>query len=89
VAATLFVLALAALLWSGTVGDLRVWRQHSGLDQRGLTMTATLLGYFYNPEGGDPDGWTTDKVRFVTEAARVVVAIIGHHAPGPSEQPGL
>lgn len=77
--------ALAAAAWSGTVDDLHAWRQHSALDARGVTNTAAVLSYSYDPDGGDPDGWTTDDVRFITATGTTVTARIGHHSPGPEQ----
>jgi hypothetical protein len=82
-ALAMLVIAFAAMAWWGTVGDLDAWRRHSAIDKRGLTTTATVLNYSYDPDGGDPDGWTIDRVRFVTAGGTTVVTTIGHHSAGP------
>jgi hypothetical protein len=81
--AALVLIGFAVLIWSGTVADLRAWRQHSALDKRGVTTAATLVSYSYDPDGGDPGGWTTDQVSFRTTAGAAIVATVGHHDPGP------
>jgi hypothetical protein len=83
VLAALLLLGLAAFIWSRAVGDLHAWRQHRVLDQRGVTTTATVLSYAYDPDGGDPGGWTTDRVGFTTASGAMVTATVGHHDPGP------
>lgn len=84
IAATLAA-CLAALLWSWTVDDFQAWKLHSALDVRGVSTKAKVLSYSYDPDGGDPDGWTTDKVAFVTDRGTTVVATVGHHAPGTEQ----
>lgn len=81
--AALLLIGFAAVTWSWTVDDLHAWRQHSVLDKRGVTTTATLLSYSYDPDGGDPGGWTTDHVSFTTAVGATIVATVGHHDPGP------
>lgn len=56
---------------------------HDALDVRGVTTTATVLRYSYDPGGGDPGGWTTDRIGFSTATGAQVVATVGHHAAGP------
>jgi len=77
----LLFIGLAAFTWAWTFADLHAWRQHSVLDSRGVTTTATVLSYSYDPAGGDPGGWTTDRVSFTTAGGTAVVATVGHHDP--------
>lgn len=81
--AAVFLIGFGVLAWSWTIDDLHAWRQHSALDKRGVTTTATVLSYSYDPDGGDPGGWTTDHVRFTTSSGAAVVATVGHHHTGP------
>jgi hypothetical protein len=81
----LLSIGLAAITWAWTVADLHAWRQHSVLDSRGVTTTATVLSYSYDPAGGDPGGWTTDRVSFTTAGGTAVVATVGHHDPGAEQ----
>lgn len=77
------LIAFAAILWPGAVGNLHALNQHRAIDKRGLTTTAAVLSYSYDPDGGDPDGWTTDRVRFTTASGETVVTTVGHHSAGP------
>ncbi len=52
------------------------------MEQRGVTTDAKVESYNYNPDGGDPGGWTTEDVAFVTREGVAVSATIGHHDPG-------
>ena len=81
--ATVLLAGIAVLFWFGAIGDMKAWHQHGVLDKRGVTTTATVLSYAYDSDGGDPDGWTIDHVRFTTAAGSTVVTTVGHHAPGP------
>ena len=80
--AAVLLVGFALLSWWWTIGDLHTWRQHSALDRRGVTTPATVLAYSYDSDGGDPGGWTTDRVRFATADGVTVVATVGHHEPG-------
>jgi len=49
------------------------------LQQRGVTTSATVLRSSYDPDGGDPNGWTTDTVQFRDTQGRNNQADVGHH----------
>jgi hypothetical protein len=76
------VSAVAVVLWVQCFGSLHTWRMDQALDQRGVLASATVVSHSYNPDGGDPDGWTTDWIRYVTATGTSIVAKIGHHDPG-------
>lgn len=79
----------AIFMLYGTVSDMITWRRHAALDSRGVTTTALVLSYHYDPDGGDPDGWTSDRVSFTTDTGRKVVTTVGHHSPGPEQSTHL
>lgn len=80
--AAVALIALAPVLWTWFADDVRTLHAHRALDSRGLTTTATVLTSSYDPDGGDPNGWTTDQMRFTTAAGTVVTATLGHHGRG-------
>ena len=82
VAAAGALLALAVMMWMGVIDDISRWRAHRGLDSRGVTVEARVDLYRYDPEGGDPDGWTSEMVTFSTPSGRSVQVKVGHHGPG-------
>lgn len=75
-------LLLTAWTWSATLSDHSTWLRYRPLYSRGITTTATVLSYHYDPEGGDPGGWTTDRITFMTRQGESITATVGHHDPG-------
>jgi hypothetical protein len=75
-------------LWTTVAHDLTTWRQHQQLDRRGVPVRATVLDSHYDEAGGDPGGWTTDRVTFVTASGTRVTTTLGHHYPGNEKQQG-
>ncbi len=86
--AALLLAGLAALTWSGTIDNAHAQRKHTVLDKRGVTTAAVVLTYSYDPDGGDPGGWTTDRIRFTTGNGTVVLSTVGHHDPGREDASG-
>lgn len=67
-------LSLAALAAS----DAARAKQVRALTTHGVTITARVLSSHYDPDGGDPGGWTRDVVEFNT-ATGTVQTTVGHH----------
>jgi hypothetical protein len=85
------LLALVLLsIWFGTstLADHSKWLRYRHVYSRGVTTTASVLSYKYDPDGGDPGGWTTDRVAFTSNDGESVTAIIGHYNPGPEKLTG-
>lgn len=82
---------LCALAVVSIVGAVRQWStsaEERSLQQRGVTIAATLVQAAYDPSGGDPDGWTTDTVRF-SAFGHVEQVVVGHHGDaGPERSSG-
>ena len=57
------------------------------LRTHGITTQAIVLSVSYDPDGGDPNGWTALGVRFRDAAGRQRLATMGHHGP-PDEHVG-
>jgi hypothetical protein len=72
---------LAIWSWSFMLADHSTWSRYRFVYSRGVTTTAAVLSYKYDPDRGDPDGWTTDRVAFTTHAGASVTAVVGHHSP--------
>jgi hypothetical protein len=81
--AFLALVLLSVSFWWATLADHSTWLRYRHVYSRGVTTTASVLTYKYDAEGGDPDGWTTDRVTFMTQAGSRVTAVVGHHSPGP------
>ncbi len=79
----LVVLTMSVLF--GVARDMRRLAVGRALDSRGLTTMAEVGSATYDPDGGDPDGWTIDHVRFTTQSGEIVSAVIGHHGPPTAE----
>jgi len=74
--------------WSATVSDYAKSLRYKPLTKSGVTTTASLRSYSYDPDGGDPGGWTTDQVSFVTRSGKRETATVGHHNPGTEQTTG-
>lgn len=85
VAATVTAL-ISVLTIVGVVQASVTARDVHALQQRGAAMTANLLSSSYDPDGGDPDGWTTDTVQFRDQRGNVERAVVGHHGDDHTEQ---
>jgi len=55
---------LSALSILGALHQATKTHDARALQQRGVTTSATVLRSSYDPDGGDPNGWTTDTVQF-------------------------
>src|SRR4051794_31039193 len=71
-------------IWAGsaTARDYAKWQRYRPLYTRGVTTTAAVLSYSYDPDGGDPGGWATDRVAYVTRRGIRRTATVGHHDQG-------
>lgn len=77
---------MTALTWYWILADHSMWLRYRPLYVRGVTTTATVRSYEYDPDGGDPGGWTTDRVQFTTRDGESISATVGHHDPGPERK---
>lgn len=48
------------------------------LTARGVTTLATVLSSSYDAGGGDPGGWTTDQISFITATGQAETGTVGH-----------
>jgi len=53
---------------------------------RGVRAQALVLSSHYDPNGGDPGGWTSEVVLIPTPEGRVR-AVVGHHYPEAASTP--
>jgi hypothetical protein len=54
-------------------------RRARTLERRGVTTTGEVLSAHFDPNGGDPNGWTSVHVRFTDLTGRRHIATVGHH----------
>lgn len=72
---------LAAALIAGSLRFLSSEWQWHALEVRGVEAQATILSYSYDPTGGDPNGWTSERIRFQPSPQETLFAKVGHHGP--------
>lgn len=84
--AAMVLALLGALSLLGTVREATNTDDTRALQQRGVTTSATVLQSTYDPNGGDPDGWTTDTVQFGNASGRDNYAVVHHHGDNHVEQ---
>jgi len=77
---------LSALSILGALHQATKTHDTRALQQRGVTTSATVLRSSYDPDGGDPNGWTTDTVQFRDTQGRNNQADVGHHGDNHVEQ---
>ncbi len=70
--------------WSSTISDHSKWGSYRHL-YTGVTTTANVLSYSYDPTEGIQAGGPTDQVAFVTSTGDRKTATVGHHDPGTEE----
>jgi hypothetical protein len=63
----------------GNFSDAAKARHYGALRTRGVTSSASLITSSYDAGGGDPNGWTTDTVRFRDTSGNEVQTVVGHH----------
>lgn len=51
-----------------------------------VTTVAKVVRSSYDSGGGDPNGWTTDRVVFADRHGQTVSATVGHHGVNSSER---
>jgi len=74
--ALLLLASLAALH-----GDDRKLRLHEDLARHPVAVVGTVLKVSYDPDGGDPGGWTSEVVTYDLPALGSHRLVIGHHFP--------
>lgn len=85
IAATLLgIVGILSIL--GTVRQASTSNDASILHQRGVATVAKVTQSSYDPGGGDPNGWTSDTVRFQDSAGRVTQVVVGHHGDNHVER---
>jgi len=83
-AAALILLSIATI--HGNFSDAARLRHYRALTARGVTTSADLVKSSYDAGGGDPDGWTTDTVRFRDTSGNEVQTVVGHHDSNQPER---
>ena len=63
----------------GAIHQITTSSQTRELQRYGIATSAHVLKSSYDPEGGDPNGWTTDTVEFRRSNGKTQQAVIGHH----------
>jgi Protein of unknown function (DUF3592) len=71
---------IATVRQAATSNDVSVLRQ------RGVAAVAMVTRSSYDAGGGDPDGWTSDTVRFQDSTGRTEQVVVGHHGDNHVER---
>jgi len=82
------LILLGIFMGVSAVQDHAKSRRYAPLDYRGIITDAKVLSYNYDPDGGDPGGWTRDHVSFMTRDGQTISATVGHHDPGTENTTG-
>jgi len=69
---------LTALFVFGVGKDAAEQHITATLTARGVTTLATVLSSSYDAGGGDPGGWTTDQISFITATGQAETGTVGH-----------
>jgi hypothetical protein len=70
---------LTAIFVLGVRKDAVEQHATATLTTRGVTTLATVVSSSYDANGGDPGGWTTDRISFTTATGQTETGAVGHH----------
>jgi hypothetical protein len=70
---------LAILSVRGNLSDAASVHDYRALKARGVTTSAKVVRSSYDEGGGDPNGWTTETVRFRDVTGADIQTVVGHH----------
>src|SRR5579872_2218806 len=80
---------LATPLLVGSISFFRSEARWHELATHGISAEATVLSASYDPSGGDPDGWTIERVVFSAGGPAPVYATLGHHGSNGAENKSI
>jgi len=79
---------LCLLFMTGVFKDARTLIRDEALNRLGQVASAHVDSASYSPDGGDPNGWTTDVLTYTTSTGDKATATTGHHGPAATEKNG-